>query len=108
MENLGLWPDVIAFTAIDQPEELRSFAFWTLATASHHNPKVQEAILRHGMLAKSFDSLHSDPSGKVKLKCVSLVSALVKSNVTGFLEFTKLSGIQKLSNIYSTTGISYQ
>ena len=107
MENLGLWPDIMTVTEAGHPEEIRSFAYWTISTAAHHNPKVQAAVLQHGALQLAFNGLQSDPSPKVRQKCVGLISALVKQSVAGFVEFTRLSGIQTLSQVLATTGTNH-
>lgn len=114
MENLGLWPDVISVAkAEEETEELRMWALWTMAAAAHHNPKVQDALLKHGSLDLALGILESQQPFALRQKSILLVSciarniflqiltflALVKQNTTCFLEFVKLKGFARLENL---------
>jgi len=107
MENLGLWSDVIPFARssdeTDGDNELQMWALWTMAAAAHHNPKVQDALLAHGSLPLALDMLESaEADFKIRQKCMLLISSLVKQNVNGFVEFTKLSGMKRLEVLFET------
>lgn len=75
MENLGLWPDIISVAkAEEQAESLRMWALWTMAAAAHHNPKVQDALLKHGSLDLALGILESQQPFPLRQKSILLVS----------------------------------
>ncbi len=76
MENLGLWPKVVDLARdLGEVEEIRMFAFWTMAAAAHHNPKVQEALLKHDVLLLAFVTLETDGEAMcIRQKSMLLIS----------------------------------
>lgn len=74
MENLGLWPDIISFSQPSENDELRMWSLWTMSSAAHHNPKVQDALLGHAVLPQALSTLESDTTQAVRQKSVLLVS----------------------------------
>lgn len=75
MENLGLWPDIISFSQSGENDELRMWSLWTMSSAAHHNPKVQDALLAHAVLPQALSTLESETSSQaVRQKSVLLVS----------------------------------
>lgn len=98
MENLGLWPDVLA-QATHSDAELRMYAFWVLASASQLNPKVQEAMLRHGALGLAFTALETDAAQPVRAKALLLISAVVRQSTPAFIVFTKIDGLRRLQAV---------
>lgn len=96
MENLGLWP-FIQLLSKDESEQIRTYAMWTFAAAAQHNPKAQEALLRHGIITLAMDALDSaDEALSVKEKSILFISAIVKQNPNAFIEFNRLKGFNTM------------
>lgn len=77
MENLGLWTGVIECLE-DAEEEIQVYALWTLATAAHHNPQVQQAFTKYELLPRALTILTDDSvSLAVRQKAMSFISGTI-------------------------------
>lgn len=98
MENLGLWPSIKGCLD-DESEAIRMFAMWTFAAAAQHNPKAQEALLRHGIIPLAMGKLCSTRVLSVKEKSVLFISAMVKQNPNAFVEFQRCKGFEVMKGL---------
>jgi hypothetical protein len=82
---------------------------WTFAAAAQNNPKAQEALLRHGIIALAMGALgEADEALSVKEKSVLFISAIVKQNPNAFIEFNRLKGFHVMKALMESHEESLQ
>ncbi|KAG0641686.1 nucleotide exchange factor Fes1-domain-containing protein [Tuber brumale] len=78
LENLNLWPPLIAQLSVPE-QQLRFMAAWCIGTAVQNNPKSQAAMLKHGGVAKVVDLVLRDPEERVRTKAVYALSSQIRN-----------------------------
>lgn len=98
IENLKLWPSLIAQLDDKVPDSLRVYAASCIGIAVQNNPKAQDDFLRHEDGFKRVLELAEDSKTppELHLKCLSAISSLVRNHEQAYLKFNELNGWQIL------------
>lgn len=94
IENLQLWPGLIAQLHSKVPDSLRVYAASCIAIAVQNNPKAQDDFLRHPEGLKQVLALAEDPSidKELHLKCLSAISSVLRNHQQAYNKFDELNG----------------
>lgn len=89
IENLKLWPPLLS--QLSAPEfQLRFMGAWCCGTAVQNNPKSQEALHKHGGVAKIVELILKDPEEKVRTKAVYALSSQIRNQEPSLKEALEL------------------
>ena len=78
IENLGLWPSLIAL--LSSPEKsLRVLSAWVCGTAVQNNLKSQESFHKHGGVPKIAEMAINDPEHDVRKKAIYAFSSATRN-----------------------------
>lgn len=98
IENMKLWPDIIALLSAKEPS-LQVLAASIVAIATQNNPKSQDAFAQYSdgfskLIQLAFDST---TSAELYTKSLSALASLIRNNEAANDKFVELQGLECLS-----------